>query len=110
MGKEATLKHLRMAPRKVRKVADAIRGLPAGRAVDTLQFSKQAAARPLFKLLKSALINAGREEKVDIDKLVVQRITVDGGPTWKRWMPRARGSATPVKKRTSHVKIVLGEK
>lgn len=110
MSKRATLKHLRIAPRKVRSVALAIRGIPVGKAMDYLRFSKRSAAKPLAKLLKSAVMNASQEKGVDIDNLYVKELLVDGGPVMKRWMPRARGSATRLLKRTSHVSITLGEK
>ncbi|MBI4125199.1 MAG: 50S ribosomal protein L22 [Deltaproteobacteria bacterium] len=110
MSRQATHRYLRMAPRKVQKVADAIRGLPVDRAMDYLQFSRRGASKPLYKLLKSALVNAGQEKGVDIDNLRVRELRIGPGPTMKRWMPRARGMATPVKKRTSHITIILGEK
>lgn len=110
MSTQATLRFLRVSPRKVAAVADAIRGQPISAAMDYLQFSRRSAAKPLVKLLKSALVNAGFEKGVDIDKLLVRELRIGPGPIMKRWMPRARGIATPVKKRTSHVTIILGEK
>jgi len=110
MGKQATLKHLRMSPRKVRVVGDAIRGVPVGKALDYLHFSKKVAAKPMYKLLKSAIVNATQEKGVDVDHLFVKELQVNGGPMWKRWLPRAKGSASPILKRTSHVTVVLGVK
>lgn len=110
MGKEATLKHLRMSARKVRVVADGIRGHLVGPALDYLHFSRKIAAKPLHKLLKSAIGNATQEKGVNVDRLFVKELRVDVGPTWKRWMPRAKGSASPIHKRTSHVTLILGEK
>lgn len=110
MAKFATLKYLRMSPRKVQIVAAAIRGETVTKAADYLRFSKKRSAKPMAKLLKSALVNASQEKGVDIDNLYVKELRVGAGPIMKRWMPRARGIATPVKKRTSHVTIVLGEK
>lgn len=110
MSKKAVLKYLRMSPRKVRAVAQAMRGSKVGSALDYLAFSKRRAAEPLRKLLKSAIVNAGQEKGVDIDNLYVKELRVDGGPTMKRMMTRAKGSATTILKRTSHVTIVLGER
>ena len=110
MSRQATHRYLRISPRKVQRVADAIRGLPVGRAMDYLQFCTQRASKPLTKLLKSALVNAGQEKGIDIDNLMVRELRVGPGPMMKRWLPRARGMATPIKKRTSHVTIILGEK
>lgn len=91
-------------------MADAIRGLAVGQALDVLKFSKRVAAKPMHKLLKSALVNASQKEGLDLDTLRVREVRLGPGPTLKRWMPRARGIATPVKKRTSHVTIILEEK
>ena len=110
MAKHAVLKHLRTSPRKVRAVADGIRGLSVSKALDYLTFSRRGASKPLVKLLKSAVMNASQEKGVDIDTLYVKEVQVNGGPTMKRWMPRAKGSATRILKRTSHVTMVLGEK
>ena len=99
-----------MSARKVRVVGDAIRGCPVAKAFDYLHFSRKVAAKPMAKLLKSAVINATQEKGVNVDRLFVKELRVDGGPTWKRWMPRAKGSASPIHKRTSHVTLVLGEK
>lgn len=110
MGKEATLRYLRVSPRKVRMVGDAIRGEKVSKALDYLQFSGRGVAKPLSKLVKSAVVNASKEKGVDIDNLYIKELRVDGGPVMKRWLPRAKGMATPILKRTSHVKIVLDEK
>ena len=110
MSKRAVLKHLRMSPRKVRAVAGAMRGNKVGAALDYLAFSKRSAAEPLRKLLKSAIMNASQEKGVDVDNLYVKELRVDVGPTMKRMLHRAKGSATTILKRTSHITIVLGEK
>jgi large subunit ribosomal protein L22 len=109
MGPQATLKWLRMAPRKVRLIADLIRGKQIEEALNLLAFADKAAARPVQKLIRSALANADTMG-TDIDKLIVKTIHVDEGPTWRRWRPRAMGRATRIRKRTSHVTVVLGEK
>lgn len=110
MAKHAILKHLRMSPRKVRAVAGKLRGLGVSQGLDYLAFCKRSAAKPLSKLLQSAAVNASKEKGVDVDTLFVKELRVDGGPMMKRWLPRAKGSATPILKRTSHVTIILGEK
>lgn len=110
MAKHATLKHLRMSPRKIQPVAKAIRGVQVAKALDYLQLCKRKAAKPLAKLLKSAAVNASQEKGVDIDNLVVKTVMVNSGSTMKRWLPRAKGSASPILKRTSHITVVLGEK
>jgi large subunit ribosomal protein L22 len=108
-GPHAKLSFLRVAPRKVRLVADHVRGMKVGDALAMLRYTPQAAAKPLAKLLRSAVANA--EQKgghVDVDALVVKTLTVDGGPKLRRFMPRAMGRAFRVEKRTSHVYIELG--
>ena len=110
MGPQATLRWLRMAPRKVRLVCDLIRGKAVEDALNLLSFADKAAARPVQKLLRSALANADTAGNVDIDKLVVKSIVVDEGPTWRRWRPRAMGRATRIRKRTAHVTVILGER
>jgi large subunit ribosomal protein L22 len=104
----AKLSHLRIAPRKVRVVADLVRGQRIGKALNLLAFTPKAAARPLAKLLRSALANAEQGEKdLDVDRIVVRTITVDQGPTQRRYMPRAMGRATRINKKTSHVQVTL---
>jgi large subunit ribosomal protein L22 len=99
-----------MAPRKARLVADLIRGKRSEDALNILTFTKKAAAKILIKLLKSAIANATQKKKtIDIDRLFVKKITVDQGPTMKRFQPRALGRATMIRKRTSHITIVLDE-
>jgi len=109
MEVSAKLRHLRMAPRKVRLVADSVRGKPVQEAVDQLQFMKRAAARPLGKLIRSAISNADQKGGIDVDTLYIKKVTVDQGPTLKRWLPRARGRADRIQKKTSHVTIILDE-
>lgn len=109
-GPSARLRFLRMSPRKVRLVVDTIRGLPVEEALNLLRFSKKAAAEPVQKLLRSAVANADVKGGYDLDKLVVKTICVDEGPTWRRWLSRAHGRATRIRKRTSHVTLELGEK
>jgi large subunit ribosomal protein L22 len=108
-GPHATLHYLRIAPRKVRLVADHVRGQKVGEALALLKYTPQAAAAPLAKLLRSAVANA--EQKgghVDVDALFVKTLTVDQGPKMRRFMPRAMGRAYRVEKKTSHVYVELG--
>jgi large subunit ribosomal protein L22 len=108
-GPHASLRFLRLAPRKVRLVADTIRGMPVGDALAVLKYRPQAAAKPLAKLLRSAVANAeGKGGRVDVDALVVKTLTVDQGPKMRRFMPRAMGRAFRVEKKTSHVYVELG--
>lgn len=105
----ARLRHLHIAPRKVRLVADLIRGKSVQQAETLLQFQSKRAVGPLHKLLKSAVANAKNNLKIPIENLYISKITVDEGPKLKRWRPRARGRAYPIQKKTSHITIVLDE-
>ncbi len=106
----AKLNYLRIAPRKVRMVADLIRGKTVKEAVSLLQFTVRRSAQPVLKLLNSAAANAKHNAKVNPENLVISKITVDQGPILKRSMPRSRGSAFPIQKKISHVYIELSEK
>lgn len=110
MSSKAKIKMVRMTPRKMGVVADNVRGKKVGEAIDFLTFCKRSAARPLLKLLRSAIANADQKGGVDVDNLYVKELLVDKGPTMKRFMPRARGMATPVLKRTCKVSVTLDEK
>jgi large subunit ribosomal protein L22 len=108
-GPHASLKFLRVAPRKVRLVADQVRGLKVGDALAVLKYRPHSAAKPLAKLLRSAVANAeNRGGRVDVDALVVKTLTVDQGPKMRRFMPRAQGRAYRIEKKTSHVYVELG--
>src|SRR4051794_18304361 len=111
MESTAHLRHLRMAPRKVSLVAALVRGKNAGAALNILKFTKRAAARPVAKLIKSAIANASDLSKgqVDVDTLFVKAISVDQGATARRYMPRAMGRASRINKKTSHIHVVLAE-
>jgi large subunit ribosomal protein L22 len=109
MEVKAKLRFTRIAPRKARLVADLIRGKKSEEALNILTFTPKAAARIIVKLLKSAVANA-TQKKIDVDRLYVKTIMVDQGPTMKRFMPRALGRATTIRKRTSHITIVLDER
>jgi len=105
----ARLRYLRMSPKKVRLVADLIRGKNVNEALTILNLSVKRAAKPLKKLLESAIANAKQTGKMDIDNLYISHLTVDEGPTLKRFRPRAMGRATIIRKRTSHITIKLKE-
>ncbi len=98
-----------MAPRKVRLVVDMIRGFDVAEAELRLKFVNKAAARPVLKLLNSAVANAEHNFKLDKDSLFVKTITVDGGPVMKRMTPRAMGRGTTIRKRMSHINLVLSD-
>ncbi len=108
----ARLRFLRMSPRKVRLVADMVRGQQVNDALVTLRYTPRYAAKPLEKLLKSAVANFSSlegNEGADVDELVIKQLYVDEGPTMKRFRPRAQGRATRILKRTSHVTLVIGQ-
>lgn len=107
---KANLNYLRVSPRKVRLVADLMRGKSVVEAEAVLHFLKKRASEPLRKLLKSAAANAKHNFNVEKENLSVKSIRVDQGPTLKRFMPRARGTAASIKKRSSHVSLILEQK
>lgn len=111
MESTAHLRNLRMAPRKVSLVAALVRGKPVEAALHILKFTPRAASVPVAKLIQSAVANATDLSKgqVDVDTLYVKTISVDQGPTQRRFMPRAMGRANPVKKKSSHIHVVLAE-
>jgi large subunit ribosomal protein L22 len=103
----ASAKYVRVAPRKARLVADQVRGLPVPEARTLLRFSTRGAATDIDKLLASASANAEANHELVADDLRIAEITVDEGPTLKRWRARARGRATRIDKKTCHVKVAL---
>lgn len=110
MESRATLKFLRVSPRKARLVADMVRGKTAAQAIDALKLTKRSASLPIRKLIESAVGNAENNHGLDVDILFVKELKVDPGPTLKRFRPRAQGRAFLICKRTSHVSVVLAEK
>jgi len=104
---KAQLRSLRMSPQKVRLVADLVRGMRVSDALVQLKFSPKRAAKPLCKLLESAIANASHNHQLDTSSLVISTIFVNEGSMLKRWMPRAMGRATPLRKRSSHITLVL---
>lgn len=109
MGTTAKLQQAHITPQKARLVADQVRGLRVDRALNLLAFSPKKAAAMIKKVLESAIANAEHNDGADVDELRVKTIMVDEGPIMKRWMPRARGRANQIFKRTSHVTIVVEE-
>lgn len=103
----ASARFVRIAPRKARLVADQVRGLHIEKARALLQFSPRGAARDIQKLIDSAAANAENNHDLDAEEMRVATITVDEGPTLKRFRPRAQGRATPIHKRTSHIAVAL---
>jgi len=109
MEARATYKFARVAPRKAQLVCELIRGQQVGEALTALQFSKRSAARYVHKLLESAIANAAQNPGTNVDRLFVKHAIVGKGPTLRRFMPRAMGRATRIRKMTSHITIVLDD-
>jgi len=109
MNIAAKLKYLRIAPRKVRLVADLIQNKPVSQAKAILNFQVKKAVKPLLKLLNSAIVNAKNNFQLGETQLYISKITVDEGPKLKRWRARARGQAAEIQKKTSHINLVLDE-
>lgn len=110
MEAKAIAKTVRIAPRKARLVIDLIRGKKIGEALSILKFTPKAGSIVIEKVLKSAIANAQNNHDMDVTKLYVKEAMVCEGMTIKRFMPRAKGSASPINKRTSHITIVVAEK
>jgi large subunit ribosomal protein L22 len=107
---KAIARHIRISPRKVRQVVDLIRGKKVSDALAILQFTPKGATEPVTKVLQSAVANAEHNYEMDADTLFVKEIFVDQGATLKRIKPRAMGRADQIRKRTSHITVVVGEK
>jgi large subunit ribosomal protein L22 len=103
----ARARYVRVTPRKARLVADQVRGMPYEEAKTLLAFSPRGAARDIGKLLDSAAANAENNHDLVAEDMRISQITVDEGPTIKRWRARARGRATRIDKRTSHISLAL---
>ena len=111
MEARCVARFVRIAPRKMRLVANAVRGKNVNEAINILKFTPRYAAVPTLKAIESAvanLINIDDSGSVNPDLLIVKTIFADEGPTLKRFMPRAQGRATPIRKRTSHLTVVVG--
>jgi len=109
MQVRAELNNLRIAPRKVRLVVDMVRGKKAAEAKNVLSFTVNKSARPVLKLLNSAVASAKNNFHLDESSLVVEKIFVDEGPKLKRQHPMSRGRAYPIMKRTSHITLILSD-
>ena len=109
MEARAIARFVRLSPQKGRLVADQVRNLPVGRALELLQFSPRRAAGLIRKVLESAIANAEHNEGADIDELYVAKVFVDEGPTMKRIKTRAKGRADRILKRSSHITVVVSD-
>ena len=110
MEARAVARYVRISPRKARQVLDLIRGKSANEALNILRFTPKGASSIITKVVKSAIANAEHNFEMDRDDLYVARAYVDQGPTLKRWRARMRGVPVMIRKRTSHITIVLKEK
>lgn len=109
MEVKARAKFIRTSPRKARMVTELVKGKGVGEALNILAFTKKAPAKIISKLLKSAIANADQMKNIDVDTLFIKQINVDQGPTMKRYRPRAMGRATVIRRRMSHITVVLEE-
>ena len=109
MRVKAQSRFIRQSPYKVRRVLDLVRGLPVEEAEHMLRLTPRAAADPIAKALKSAVANAEHNHALDSEDLVIAEAFADEGPTLKRYRPRARGRASRINKRTSHITIVVSD-
>jgi large subunit ribosomal protein L22 len=103
----ATARYVRMTPMKCRRVIDLVRGMPVDTALDVLRFDPHAASEPIYKVLASAVANAVNNKQLDQRELFIAQAYVDEGPTLKRFRPRAQGRAYRIRKRTSHITVVV---
>ncbi len=110
MEARAILKFIRVSPRRVRLVIDQIRGKKVEEALDILKFTPKRSAAIVAKVLRSAIANAESTQSVNVDRLYIKRVAVDEGGMWKRFMPRAQGRASRIRKRLSHVTVVIDER
>ena len=106
----AKARFVRISPQKIRLIMGQVRGKKVEEALNLLSFAPQRGARILKKLLDSAVANAQQNADTDVDALYIATVYADEGPTLKRWRPRAQGRATRIRKRTSHLTVILGEK
>jgi large subunit ribosomal protein L22 len=103
----ASARYLRVSPRKARRIIDIVRGTKATQALDVLKFDEHAASEDVYKVVASAIANAEHNQRLDPDTLWISEAYVDEGPTLKRFRPRAQGRAYRIRKRTSHVTVVV---
>ncbi len=110
MEAKAIVKYVKISPRKVRQVVDLIRGKKVNEALAILRFTPKRASEVVTKVVKSAAANAENNLQMDRDELFVTSCYVDQGPTFKRYQPRAQGRADILRKRTSHITVMVGDK
>lgn len=108
MESKAIAKYQRVSPRKTRLVAQNVKGLPVEDALNMLKFTPNKPAGVLYGVVRSALANAN-QSNIDVDSMIVKEVIVNEGPTWKRFMPRSQGRAMHIRKRTSHITVILAE-
>ena len=109
-GSYAIARHVRMSPTKVRRVVDLVRGMDVNEALAVLRFAPQAASEPVYKVVASAAANAENTESLRADDLFISQAFVDEGVTLRRIRPRAKGSASRIMKRASHITVVVEPK
>lgn len=109
MEARSVAKFIRLSPQKARLVARNVTGKPVEDALNVLKFTPKKAARLIEKVLITAIADAEHNSKLDVDRLYVKEVRIDGGPSWKRIQPRAMGRAYRIIKRTSHITVVVGE-
>ena len=111
MESKATVRYIRITPRKIRLVTELVRGKRINEALTILKFnSRKRVAKTLSTLLESAVANAEQKGRIDVDNLYIKKLVVEQGPTLKRYMARAKGAGTRINKKTSHISVVLEEK
>lgn len=110
MEAKATAKYVRVSARKAGQICDLVRGKDVNEALAILKFTPRYAAEVIAKVVKSAAANAENNHEMDTDKLYIAYIVANQGPTMKRFMPRAQGRATAIRKRTSHIEVVVKER
>jgi large subunit ribosomal protein L22 len=110
MESRAVAKYIRISPQKVRLIMDQVRGKKVEEAMNLLSFTPQKGAFVLKKLINSAVANAEQNLNMDVDNLYIKRAFADEGPTLRRFRPRAMGRATRIRKRTSHLTVILDER
>jgi large subunit ribosomal protein L22 len=109
MEVKAVARYVRISPRKVRKIVGAVKGKPVGTGINSLKFMPQKAAAIVVKTLRSAVANADHNNELDVDALFIKNITVDQGPSLKRFRARARGRGSRILKKTSHITVVVAD-
>lgn len=110
MEAKAVARYVRIAPRKARQITNLIKGKDLKEALTILRYTPKGAAAVVEKVVRSAAANAENNHDMNVDALYVKNSYVDEGPTYKRWLPRARGRADRIRKRTSHITVILEER